>query len=184
MAKIAGAPISAHRHCGQCRSPPRPVFEHDEFMEVAAGMPANDARVDLTGLADRVPLERESVTTRTGHLGLEDALGRGVTGGPMARWCRADPLPMRKADPRAGGVPLRGRANRLGAARPQRSPMGLYPGQDDVDSTLQGPLPFPPDSLGAGQSPPRRRHRASRCELRSTQSDSALSGSSGQAPAP
>lgn len=183
MAKIADAPISAHGHCGQCRSPLRPAFEHDEFMEITTGMPANDARVHLTALADRMPLEGKSVTTRTGHLGLEDALGRGVTGGPMARGHRTGSLPMREADARTGRMSLRGRGTNPGAARPQRPPKALHPRQHDFDSTLQGPHPFLRESPAVGQSLPRRTRRASRCEPRSTRTDSALSESSGQAPA-
>jgi hypothetical protein len=62
--------------------------------------------------ANGMPLECKSVTTRTRDLGLEDMIGGGVTGGPMARWRRTGPPPMRKADPRSRRVSLRGRAEK------------------------------------------------------------------------
>lgn len=74
-------------HRGQHGPTLRPIVEHDEFVEVASGMPTNDTRLDLSRFTDGMSLERQPVATRTGQLGFEDVLGGGVTGVPMARRC-------------------------------------------------------------------------------------------------
>jgi hypothetical protein len=75
------------RHRGQHGPTLRPVVEHDEFVEVATGMPTNDTRLNFPRFANGMSLERQPVATRTRQLGFEDVLGGGVTGVPMARRC-------------------------------------------------------------------------------------------------